>query len=87
MKCWYMKRILALPTCQKICSDKEPEQIDFRKFYLGHPVVLSDPFCLWLNMYAMEYELNDVLEEIIDECPKQKHCTATGTYIILKNKS
>ena len=35
-----MKRILALPTCQKICSDKEPEQIDFGKFDLGHPVYL-----------------------------------------------
>ena len=38
MKCWDMKHILALPTCQKICSDKEPEQIDFGKFDLGHPV-------------------------------------------------
>ena len=41
MKCWDMKRILALPTCQKICSDKEPEQIDFGKFDLGHPVLLG----------------------------------------------
>ena len=38
MKCWDMKHILALPTCQKICSDKELEQIDFGKFDLGHPV-------------------------------------------------
>ena len=38
MKCWDIKRILALPTCQEICSDKEPEQIDFGKFDLGHPV-------------------------------------------------
>ena len=42
MKCWDMKHILALPTCQKICSDKEPEQIDFRKFDLGHPVVVPN---------------------------------------------
>ena len=40
MKCWDMKHILALPTCQKICSDKELEQIDFGKFDLGHPVVV-----------------------------------------------
>ena len=39
MKCWDMKRILALPACQKICSDKEPDQIDFGKFDLGHPVI------------------------------------------------
>ena len=40
MKCWDMKPILALPTCQEICSDKELEQIDFGKFDLGHPVIL-----------------------------------------------
>ena len=39
MKCWDMKPILALPTCQEICSDKELEQIDFGKFDLGHPVI------------------------------------------------
>ena len=41
MKCWDMKPILALPTCQEICSDKELEQIDFGKFDLGHPVVVT----------------------------------------------
>ena len=44
MKCWDMKRILALPTCQKICSDKEPEQIDFGIFDLGHPLIVSENF-------------------------------------------
>ena len=34
-----MKHILALPISQKICSCEEPEQIDFGKFDLGHPVL------------------------------------------------
>ena len=38
MKCWYMKHILALPTCQEIWSCEELELIDFGNFDLGHPV-------------------------------------------------
>ena len=47
MKCWDMKPILALPTCQEICSDKELEQIDFGKFDLGHPVNSIVKFSTW----------------------------------------
>ena len=41
MKCWDMKHILALPTCQEICLVKELEQIHFGKFDLGHPVFVK----------------------------------------------
>ena len=52
MKCWDMKHILALPTCQKICSNKEPEQIDFGKFDLGHPV-----FCVLETLETVSIRL------------------------------
>ena len=50
MKCWDMKRILALPTCQEICSDKELEQIDFGKFDLGHPVIVACVQDIWIRV-------------------------------------
>ena len=61
MKCWDMKPILALLTCQEICSDKELEQIEFGKFDLGHPVVNTKMLWATPKCYPIGLKIESVV--------------------------